>query len=228
MNEVAQTPIFYLHHENQQIGPFTIPAIQEMVKAGSITTATFAWREGLPDWIPLKDLAEYQQQTMVIPATLPNLKASNTAPSIAGTPADWTTSRTVSGNPVLSVVGGLAGAVIGAFIWSGVAIATDFSIGFIAIGVGWLAGSGTLLVGKKKGDLAQLIAAFTGFLGVVLGKYLIVCYYLSKETGGTWLGSAVTPEFMRLFISNIGRFSRLFDILWYSLAISAAWKIPAE
>mgnify|MGYP006136016191 FL=1 len=43
----------YLHQNNQQEGPFTLPRISARLVSGDLDSATLAWHEGLDNWYPL-------------------------------------------------------------------------------------------------------------------------------------------------------------------------------
>jgi hypothetical protein len=43
----------YLHQNNQQEGPFTLPRISVRLVSGDLDSATLAWHEGLDNWYPL-------------------------------------------------------------------------------------------------------------------------------------------------------------------------------
>lgn len=46
----------YLTKNGQQLGPYSLTQVQDMVKGGEVTLADFAWYEGLPDWVPLAQI----------------------------------------------------------------------------------------------------------------------------------------------------------------------------
>ncbi|MDP9017762.1 MAG: hypothetical protein M3N19_05535, partial [Candidatus Eremiobacteraeota bacterium] len=56
-----------------------------------------------------------------------------------------------NGNLPLACLGALAGALLGAIIWAGVSAAANAQIGFMAIGVGFLAAYGARLFGRGHG-----------------------------------------------------------------------------
>jgi len=47
----------YLSIDGQQKGPFDAEQLRAMWSAGTITAQTMAWQEGLPEWIPFKQIA---------------------------------------------------------------------------------------------------------------------------------------------------------------------------
>ena len=46
-----------IHREGQQFGPYSIAEVQSYLAAGQLQPTDSAWHEGLPDWIPLDQIA---------------------------------------------------------------------------------------------------------------------------------------------------------------------------
>ena len=75
--------------DNTQHGPVSEQEIQSLMASGTIDTSTIIWREGMGDWIPLKDVPEFQG-------------LSNTAPAPGGTSSNqtpYTSPQTNAGRP---------------------------------------------------------------------------------------------------------------------------------
>ena len=51
---------WHLHIDGRNAGPFSAEAVAEHVKAGKATGETLAWHEGMDDWKPLRQLAEFR------------------------------------------------------------------------------------------------------------------------------------------------------------------------
>ncbi len=47
---------FYVLKDNQQQGPFTLMDVRDKLQKGEFAYTDLAWREGLANWTPLKDL----------------------------------------------------------------------------------------------------------------------------------------------------------------------------
>ena len=73
----------------------------------------------------------------------------------------------------------LIGAIVGALVWAGIAVATQYEFGLIAWGVGGLAGIGMAL-GHDDDDglLAGVIAAACAIAGVIAAKLFIVLFLI--------------------------------------------------
>ena len=99
------------------------------------------------------------------------------------------------------ILGGLVGGLVGAAIWVAIGYFTGYEVGWIAWGVGFLAGMGVRLVGteqvgrydrdlgrmvhekqRAEGPEAGIIAAIAAVLSVIIGKYAVVYLLLSSFT----------------------------------------------
>lgn len=71
-----------------------------------------------------------------------------------------------------------AGAIFGAFIWFAVAKATDLELGYIACGLGVMAGLGMHIGMNAESLLGGFLAAMMAFGGIILAKVMIVAWIL--------------------------------------------------
>lgn len=128
----------------------------------------------------------------------------------------------------IAAVGGLVGAFLGAAVWAGIAIITDFEVGYVAILVGFLAGLGVkLAAGKKRSQGMQIMAAALSILGLLIAKYMIFAHVLVKiaAEGGTEIGY-FDPVIFEIFPSALKEMLSPFDALWLILAVGAAYRVP--
>jgi hypothetical protein len=100
-----------------------------------------------------------------------------------------------------SLLGGAVAAVVGAVVWAGIVIGTGYEVGYVAIGVGALCGFGTALGSRgQTGVMTGAIAVVFAILGICVGKFAAVSYYMDEEFGGSsiieQLSEAGTEEFM--------------------------------
>lgn len=83
----------------------------------------------------------------------------------------------VAANPVLlCIVGSALGAAIGGAIWCAVAFYSHYESGWIAWGVGGLAGLGAVLGARDSGSFQGLVAMGMSVLGIIAGKFAV--FYL--------------------------------------------------
>jgi hypothetical protein len=131
-------------------------------------------------------------------------------------------------NLLVAVVGGLVGALAGAMVWAGVAIATNFEVGYIAVLVGFLAGLGVKKgAGPQRGALLQYLAASLAVMGLLAAKYLVFAYAVVKlgHERGIDLGY-LDGRVLSAFPDALGEMVSAFDALFLVLALMAAYRVP--
>jgi hypothetical protein len=138
-----------------------------------------------------------------------------------------------SGALVPAILGGLLAALIGGAIWGGIAIWTGSEIGYVALGVGFLCGTGVVLItGGKKGAPLQAIALVASLLGIAIGKYVnffsVVKEITAEERGAEAAAtmSLFSVEMVQFFGDSIPAMASGYDALWVVLAVYMAWSIP--
>lgn len=137
---------------------------------------------------------------------------------------------------VMAAIGGLVGAVIGGIIWAGIAIVADLEIGYVAIGVGALAGWGVVMgTNGTRGLPFQGIAVAAALFGLFVGKYLAAVYFyrevLIEDYGLAAVNQVgIGPLFadvFEFFPDYLSLSFEIIDIVFVVVAIIAAWGIPS-
>ncbi|HEX9780993.1 MAG TPA: hypothetical protein VGB20_07255 [bacterium] len=132
-----------------------------------------------------------------------------------------------------ALAGGLGAAAAGGLVWAWLVILTGWEIGYVAWGLGWLAGYAVVkLTGGKRGRVLQAVAAGSAVLGIAIGKYLIFWHTikeLASQQMGKDVAAGVSPlsgELIRLFAEHFTSMLSGFDAVWVLLAVGTAWAIP--
>ncbi len=141
--------------------------------------------------------------------------------------------RPTGASLLVALAGGAGAAVLGGVIWGFIIIATGYGIGFLAWGMGGLAGFAVLwITGGKRGVPYQGIAALSAVLGIVVGKYFAYVHSL-KEAVREQLGEAAasdvswfSKDVIDFFIDDFTIVFSGWDTLWVGLAVYTAWRIP--
>ena len=121
-------------------------------------------------------------------------------------------------------IAGVVGALIGAALWAAITVATNFQIGFMAIGVGFLVGIAIRTVGKGVDNLFGIVGAVLALLGCGLGNLLAMCGLAAGEAniGIMEVMSNLTPALaIDLMVAT---FSPI-DLLFYGIAAYEGYRL---
>lgn len=124
-------------------------------------------------------------------------------------------------NLLMGLIGGGIAMLISAAIWGAVTYFTEYQIGWMAIGVGFLVGIAVKFFGKGKTPVYGIISAALALIGCALGNLMFYSGYIAREEGAAFL--EVFFFFLFSPSATIEIFSLAFefmDILFYGLA---AW-----
>jgi len=123
----------------------------------------------------------------------------------------------------MGVVGGVLGALVGSVLWALVTYATDWQIGFMAIGVGFLVGWGVSKLGQGVDKSFGYVGAVLSLLGCLFGNYLTACVHIASfGDAGIFevLGGISWDGFIYIMIETF----HPMDVLFYSLAVYYGYK----
>jgi hypothetical protein len=133
----------------------------------------------------------------------------------------------MGGKLLLGTVGSVAGALLGAIAWGAITAATHFQIGYMAVGVGFLAGYGMRMLGGGRDRADGAIAAIVAFFGCVLGNLLTVVIEFAPHDAA----HRGIPELTTLILLNpklawfmLSQNFNIMDVLFYALAIYAGYR----
>ncbi len=122
----------------------------------------------------------------------------------------------------------LAGALVGAVVWGLIVKSSDYEVGIVAWGIGFIVGTAVVLVMGGRRDLPlQVIAVSASLIGILLGKYLSYAFVVqedAKELFGVDF-SLFSGDMIDFFFENLGNVFSFFDVVWIGLAVFTAWKI---
>ena len=130
-----------------------------------------------------------------------------------------------SQNLPLGFIGGLVAALLGATIWAIVTVVTDYQIGWMAVGIGFLVGLAIRQFGKGIDRIFGIVGAGLALFGCLAGNLLTIAILISQEETVSLVEvlfflmttPAVAIELMSLTFSPI-------DLLFYGIAIYEGYK----
>ncbi|MDX1599907.1 MAG: hypothetical protein R3191_00175 [Anaerolineales bacterium] len=136
------------------------------------------------------------------------------------------------GSVAKAFIGAGIAVIVGGVVWGLIVLATGYEIGFMAVGIGILAGLSVNLISGKRGRPLQVIAVLAAVGGIVIGKYFTF-FSILKDVLGQEVGleaaasvSMFSPSVIATFFSSLPSVASPYDILWVVLAVLAAWRLP--
>ena len=131
-----------------------------------------------------------------------------------------------------TVLAAALAAALGAAAWALMVALTNHSIGFAAVGLGFLAGQLVhRFTGGERGVFQAVAAALAVVVALVAGKYAAFAYLLHRDAqhrfgalGGRYYGY-LSGHTWDLFHSHLSSEFSPFYLLWVGLGIAAAWRI---
>lgn len=133
-----------------------------------------------------------------------------------------------SSSPLPAIAAGLVAALVGGVVWGLIVKISDYEVGFVAWGIGFIAGTAVVLASRgAKGPRLQVIAVVSALLGILLGKYLSYAFVVQEEAKsfGESIG-LVSGDMFSFFRQDLDVVFSLFDLLWVGFAVFTAWRIP--
>lgn len=126
---------------------------------------------------------------------------------------------------LLGTIGAIVGAVIGAIAWAAITATTNFQIGYMAIGIGFLVGFAMRTFSGGRERIEGIVAGAVALLGCALGNLLAIVVTIGQHDhyplGGMLLGLARNPlaavELLRIGFDWM-------DLLFYAIAAYAAYR----
>ncbi|MBA2360999.1 MAG: hypothetical protein H0V79_08735 [Actinobacteria bacterium] len=134
------------------------------------------------------------------------------------------------GSPALAVPAALLAAIAGGIAWGLIVKWTEYEVGIVAWGIGFLTGTAAVLATRGgKGPVLQAIAIVTALLGILLGKYLSYAFDVQDqaEEAGVSLG-LFSGDMRSFFREDLDKVFGLFDLLWVGFAVYTAWRVPQQ
>lgn len=132
-------------------------------------------------------------------------------------------------NLLMGLLGGGVAMLVGAIIWGAVTYFTEYQIGWMAIGVGFLVGLAVKFFGKGKSMIFGLSSAVLALIGCALGNLIFYSGIIAREESASFL-----QVFFILLLSPAAAmevFSVAFgfmDILFYVLAAYTGYSTALD
>jgi hypothetical protein len=129
-------------------------------------------------------------------------------------------------NLPLALLGGFGAAVLGAALWAAITVVTEYQIGWMAVGVGFLVGFAVRLLGKGLDKIYGFIGAGFALVGCLLGNFLATVTIIAQ------IEAVSVIEVLSFLFANLDAAIELMgiafspiDLLFYGIAIYQGYKL---
>ena len=122
-----------------------------------------------------------------------------------------------------AIIGGLLISVLSAIIWAAITVTTEYQIGFMAIGVGFLVGYGVRFFGAGVDGKFGVLGAVLALFGCLLGNFFAQIGFLAHSESIGYLQALQLFDYAYLPQIYTETFSP-YDILFYGIAIGEGYK----
>lgn len=134
-------------------------------------------------------------------------------------------------NLATGAIAGAVAAAVAAGIWAAITWYTNYQIGYMALGVGFLVGIAMKKAGNGQSTAFGAVAAVIAVLGCVAGNLLSACSFVADEYSLSLvevLGRLTPDSALELLVEQAGPIDALFYFLAISTAFRASRHVEAE
>ncbi|ELR71890.1 hypothetical protein C900_02129 [Fulvivirga imtechensis AK7] len=124
---------------------------------------------------------------------------------------------------LFALIGGLAAALLGAVLWATITVATNYQIGFMAIGVGLIVGFGVRFFGSGIDKTYGIIGAIYALLGCLLGNLFTQVWFLA-EYQSIGLFDAFKLLNTNLLVAIFEETFSPIDLIFYGIAVAEGYN----
>ena len=123
----------------------------------------------------------------------------------------------------LGILGGAVGAAVGAALWALITGLTNFQIGFMAVGVGFLTGYGVRRLGQGVDTIFGIVGAVLSLVGCLTGNLLVTCIAESKATGIS-VFEVLTQLTPSVYVEYLKQTFSVIDLIFYAIAVYEGFR----
>lgn len=132
-------------------------------------------------------------------------------------------------NLLMGLIGGVIAMLVGAIVWGAVTYFTEYQIGWMAIGVGFLVGVAIKFFGRGKTPMFGISGAVLALIGCLLGNLIFYAGIIAREESASFLEVffflVLSPAAaMEIFMVAFD----FMDILFYALAAYAGFNTAMD
>jgi len=132
-----------------------------------------------------------------------------------------------AGNLPLGIAAGSVAALIGGVLWAVITVVTEYQIGFMAVGVGFLVGAAVGKFGHGQDNVYRIAGAVLALLGCVLGNFFTLIGFAARSEGVSVFAMLTQIDFSAVPGVMASTASPM-DFLFYGIAIYEGYKLSVK
>jgi hypothetical protein len=127
-----------------------------------------------------------------------------------------------NGNFALGICGGLLAAIAAAVIWAALTAATNFQIGYMAVGVGFIVAFAMRFAGRGHDKRFAYAGALLSLAGCVMGNFLAACAIAANTEHASIMRAIaiLLPHFADVMKDTFN----VMDLLFYAMGAYFGYK----
>jgi len=124
---------------------------------------------------------------------------------------------------LMGALTGFLAAMVGAGIWATVTVVTEYQIGWMAVGIGFLVGFAVRLAGKGVAPAFGAVSAVMALFGCAVGNLMTFTYFIAMSEGMSFMEVVTQLDFAIAAEILTSTFEAM-DVLFYGLAAYFGYK----
>lgn len=150
-----------------------------------------------------------------------NVSSSSPEPAIQQVDTD--------ANLIMGLIGGTIAMLVSAILWGVITYFTQYQIGYMAIGVGFLVGVAVRFFGRGHAIIFGLSSAALSLVGCVLGNLLFFAGAIAREEGASFLEVLVFLLFTPAAVIEVFAVTfEIIDVLFYGIAAVVGFRVALD
>ena len=128
-----------------------------------------------------------------------------------------------------ATLGAVLGGIVGVLAWWGFTVLTHWSLGLLAVAIGFLVGHGAVrFAGGKRAAGLQTLSITVALVSYLCATYLVNMTFINQALGkqGEAFRVGFPPQSPDLFVRVVTTGFGLMDLVFLAIVIYEAWKIP--
>lgn len=126
-------------------------------------------------------------------------------------------------NLVAGTLLGAAAALLGAAIWAVITALTEYQIGWMAVGIGFLVAYAVRVAGKGIDKIFGIVSAALSLAGCIIGNLLTTIYFIAKTEDMSFFDALAALDLSLVVEIMIATFQPM-DILFYAFAMYVGYR----